>query len=90
MSKVISDNKLTNIYLSDNDKLKENIDIDILKKKIYSIENKNKKKKKIKFYNKILDYQKKQIVDNQHIIDKQNNTQIIKGGKCNIEFYIAL
>ena len=45
MKKSISNTKLQNIYFSDDDLLKENIDINILKEKLNNIEKKEKKKK---------------------------------------------
>ena len=70
MKKLISDNELENIYLSDNEEIKENIDIEILKKKFKSVEN---RKKKIKLYNEILNYQKNEIIKNQKNLENQKN-----------------
>ena len=82
--KLISDKELENIYFSNNTALKENIDIDILKKKYDDCE---KKEKKIKMYKKILNFQKNEIVRNQHILDKQQKQKKIetekKGGNSN-------
>ena len=87
MKKSISNTKLQNIYFSDDDLLKENIDINILKEKLNNIEKKekkkNKKNKQIKFYKKIIDYQKNEIIKNQDTINKQNKKFQNKGGSCN-------
>ena len=81
MTKLISNNKLQNIYFSDNKKLKENIDIEILKKKFKSVEN---RKNKIKLYNEILDYQAKKIIKNQNIIkNKKTLKKTLHNGGCN-------
>ena len=79
--KLISDKELENIYFSNDTTLKENIDIDMLKKKYDDCE---KKDKKIKMYKKILNFQKNEIIKNQNILNKQNNKiNVKKGGQCN-------
>lgn len=78
MPKLISDRELENLYFSDNNPLKENIDIEILEKKY---EDSEKKDKKMKMYKKIIEFQKKEIVKNQHILDKQQKQK--KGGNSN-------
>ena len=88
--KLISDKELENIYFSNDTVLKENVDIDMLKKKYDDCE---KKDKKIKMYKKILNFQKNEIIKNQNILNNQNNKknkknnknnkQNVKGGQCN-------
>ena len=78
--KLISDTELENIYFSNNNKLKENIDIEILKKKYDDCE---KKEKKIKMYKNILNFQKNEIIKNQNILNTQNNKLNIKKGGIN-------
>ena len=82
--KVISDRELENLYFSNNDPLKENIDIEMLQKKYEDAE---KKDKKMKMYKKIIKFQKNEIVKNQHILDKQEKQKKVeckkKGGNSN-------
>ena len=78
MPKLISNRELENIYFSDDNALKENIDIEMLQKKYEDTE---KKEKKIKMYKKIIDFQKHEIVKNQNILNKQDiKKQKIKKG----------
>lgn len=76
--KVISDKELENLYFSNNDLLKENIDIEMLQKKYEDTERKDKK---MKMYKKIIKFQKNEIVKNQHILDKQRKIKYKKGGE---------
>ena len=82
--KVISDKELENLYFSNNDLLKENIDIEMLQKKYEDTERKDKK---MKMYKKIIKFQKNEIVKNQHILDKQEKQKKVeskkKGGNSN-------
>ena len=75
---VMSNRELENLYFSDNDLLKENIDIEMLQKKYEDTE---KKDKKMKMYKKIINFQKNEIIKNKNILDKKEKKKKVESKK---------